>query len=66
MFRNLVSRDPNRAPVPTTSVEASLDAAKVRNSLAAENLRSTLSELLDESDRLNFRPVYLAGPRDRN
>lgn len=62
MLRNLIGRDPNK-DFATPRPDPEHAAATARNSLAADNLRATLTELLNESDRLNFRPVYIAGPR---
>lgn len=63
MLKSVFSRDPNRDPAPPDAM-VSLDVAKARNHRAAENLRETLSELLEESDRLNFRSVTYMGPRE--
>lgn len=63
MLKSVFSRDPNRDPVPPAPM-VGLTVAKARNADAAENLRATLTELLHESDRLNFRSVTLIGPRE--
>lgn len=63
MLKSVFARDPNRDPSPVPP-NVGLAQAKARNSQAAENLRATLTELLDESDRLNFRSVTIMGPRE--
>lgn len=52
----------HRTPVPVApNMDPELVEARSRNVSAAENLHATLAELLDESNRLAFRPVYMVG-----
>lgn len=68
MFIAAFRPDPNKPAVCPQPDEVSSDLAqaRARNLSASENLRATLGELLDEGQRLAFRPVYLAGPRTKD
>lgn len=49
-------------PEATDATSQAVSAAVERTTRSSDNLHATLTELLDESNRLAFRPVYLSGP----
>jgi hypothetical protein len=60
-FLALFRADPNKKPTPDPVGEELQNARREYRS-ASQNLQATLEELLNESDRLRLRPIYVAGP----